>query len=88
MPDIVESFLKHLSDEEISLLRTIPITFYGPNSVEVGGAKPTITGSADDPCINLFDVGVLGAGRQLALVFMKSTFFNTVLTVLTTMGMR
>lgn len=65
-----------MSDDEIQLLREVPITFYGRNGVEVGGAKPTITGSAVDPCINLFDVGVFGTGKQLALAFMNSVVFN------------
>ena len=65
-----------MSEEETQLLREIPITFHGPNGVEVGGAKPTITGSDDDPCINLFDVGVFGKGQQVALAIMNSVVFS------------
>lgn len=65
-----------MSDEEIRLLREVPITFYGGNGVEVGGAKPTITGSAVDPCVNLFDVGVFGKGNKLALAFVNSVVSN------------
>jgi hypothetical protein len=54
--------LQHLTDKDIRILKTDPITFYGADKQAVGGAKPTITGTDDNPCVNLFDVGVFGKG--------------------------
>ena len=58
--------LQRLSDKEIHLLRTVPITFLGPNSQARGGAKPTITGSDSDPIVNLFDLGLFGNDERLS----------------------